>query len=92
MGLSRDPSSIFTLLFPFVDIGVGEGPEAVAEAEESAGRGRVAVESAAETEAEGARMLIFLDLGFLFDGLQEDMRVSTCGWRRRRLYETEGWK
>ena len=82
MGLSRDPSSIFTLLFPFVDIGVGEGPEAVAEAEESAGRGRVAVESAAETEAEGARMLIFLDLGFLFDGLRKGMWVSTSMWRR----------
>ena len=71
---------------------MGEGPEAVAEAEESAGRGRVAVESAAETEAEGARMLIFLDLGFLLDGLRKDMRVSTSAWRRRRLYEKEGSK
>ena len=46
-------------------------PPAEAETFDSAGRVIVAVESAWEMEAEGARMLIFLDLGFLVDGLGE---------------------
>ena len=66
IGASRDPSSIFTL--PFDDM---VAPPAEAETFDSAGRVIVAVESAWEMEAEGARMLIFLDLGFLVDGLGE---------------------
>ena len=63
MGASRVPSSIFT--FP----ADGDTPLDDPATDERAGSGRVAVDSAAETDADGARMLIFLDLGFLVEGL-----------------------
>ena len=63
IGASLEPSSDLT--FPEALVVPLEGPAA----EESAGSGRFAVERAAETDAEGARMLIFFDFGFLFEGL-----------------------
>lgn len=58
IGASAVPSSALTRAF--ADADPLDGP---AEAER-AGKGSVAVERAAETDAEGARMLTFLDFGF----------------------------
>lgn len=63
IGASAVPSSVFSLAFAETD--PFEGP---ADAE-SAGRGSVAVESAAVTDAEGARMLTFFDFGFRWGAL-----------------------
>ena len=68
MGASREPSSLFTLVFD-------EGRPLGGAETDRAGRGSVAVESAAETDAEGARMLIFFDLGFFADG---SLSNATC--------------
>ena len=68
MGASREPSSDLTLV-------LDDGRPFGGAETDRAGKGSVAVESAAETDAEGARMLIFFDLGFFAEGL-----LSSATW------------
>ena len=65
---SCEPSSDLTLV-------LDEGRPIGGAQTDRAGKGSVAVESAAETDAEGARMLIFFDLGFFAEGL-----LSSATW------------